>query len=716
MRVPLLRRLTALPTLLVAWAVVLTTTPAFAADAPAAPATPASAAAPYLDKVIGDGNAPLDIARDEADGGYDPGGSARALRVESRGQSSSSDGGRESSAWVSVRGSIDTLNYGALSLDASARLWEHRVDERAGSGVSFSLYQTAMPFSTGWFASQGLGVIQTLSTRVAGQQASFFVPTRLVQGASTQWSNERNGLTLQLSGGDAGYFSSIGQGSFYTTGNRVAALGLQLQRGQTADASLLPAGWTYGAIASSASGSGYTQVPGLGVRLGEAAGAGLFQTLRRDVPGGFMQANLVNERSQVPSDDASASAGSNGRANHLGAWLDGATQSGEIAHQWGVHHLGANLSWQGSSLGGNSQGGYYRWSWLGLRTQVDAQLSSTRAVDQTIGSGTYSQAGVSLRRYIDQSLSLGGLVQLARGSSDALQLSGYTEHRRSWADVRLQAGIETQDGRLTGSRVASDLTWTMPVGQRLMTSLAYVTTTVGALDASGATSASDGRSVEMGVSGGADLGERLQLDLNTRATLPVSSQAARLYQVSASGQWRLAPGWSLGVALSLSHTSGLQIVGSQNPIPSLPGSFFASGIYPNGNARDLWVTLRYDFHAGSSPVPIGTGGRAGGGAGSIAGVVYLDDNNNGRLDALETRAASVTVLLDGRYATRTDAQGRFEFPVVAPGPHTVSVASDTLPLPWTVAPAGGQRVEVVPRETVRLDIGASRSGAGARGE
>ena len=689
---------------------------AFAADAATAPAPPASAASPYLDKVIGDGNAPLDIARDETEDDYDPGGSSRALRVESRGQSSSSDGGRETSAWVSVRAAMDSLNYGALSLDASARLWEHRVDERAGSGISFSLYQTAMPFSNGWFASQGLGVIQTLSTRVSGQQASFFVPTRLVQGVSTQWSNERNGLTLQLSGGDAGYFSSIGQGSFYTAGNRVAAVGLQLQRGQAADASLLPPGWTYSAIASSASGSRDSQVPGFGVRRGEADGAGLFQTLRRDTPGGFVQANLINERSDVPRDGVTTPASATGRANHAGAWLDGATQSGEIAHQWGAHHLDANLSWQGSSIGGNSQGGYYRWSWLGLRTQVDAQVSSARAVDQTTGTGAYSQAGVSLRRYVDQTLSVGGLVQLTRGTSDAVQLSGYTEHHRGWADVRLQAGIETQEGRLSGSRVASDVRWTMPIGQRLMTSLAYVTTIVGALDASGATSASGGRSVEIGVSGGADLGERLQLDLSTRATLPVSSQAARLYQVSASGQWRLAPGLSLGVALSLSHSSGLQIAGNQSPIPSLPGSFFAGGIYPNGNARDLWVTLRYDFHAGSSPVPIGTGGRAGGGAGSIAGVVYLDDNNNGRLDALETRAASVIVLLDGRYATRTDAQGRYEFPLVAPGPHTVSIASDTLPLPWTVTPAAGQRVEVIPRETVRVDIGAARSGAGARGE
>ena len=111
-------------------------------------------------------------------------------------------------------------------------------------------------------------------------------------------------------------------------------------------------------------------------------------------------------------------------------------------------------------------------------------------------------------------------------------------------------------------------------------------------------------------------------------------------------------------------------------------------------------------------MPIGTGGRVGGGGGNIVGVVYLDGNDNGRLDALEARAANVTVTLDGRYATRTDAQGRFEFPFVAPGPHRLQVASDTLPLPWMMAAAEALRVDVAPRETTRIETGASRDRIG----
>ena len=165
----------------------------------------------------------------------------------------------------------------------------------------------------------------------------------------------------------------------------------------------------------------------------------------------------------------------------------------------------------------------------------------------------------------------------------------------------------------------------------------------------------------------------------------------------------------------MSRSSGVAGTTPASPIPTLPGSF-TSYVDPGNSARNAWIALRYDFQAGSAAVPIGAGARIGGGGGNIEGVVFLDDNGNGRLDALEARAANVSVLLDGRYATRTDAQGRFEFQFVAPGPHRVTVASDTLPLPWAMPRTGEQRVEVAPRETTRLELGATRDRAGGTEE
>ena len=688
---------------------------AIAIASAAAPCAESStdAAPEYVDKLIPGGPASPELATDGA-AAFDATGMPRALRVESRMQSSTNDQGSESSAWVSLRSAVDTANYGAFSLDASARLFDRSTQQRRGPGVSFSLYQTAMPFGGGWYASQGLGVIQTLSPRLAGQQASFFVPTRLVQGASTQWNNEANGLSLQLSGGETGSFSSIGQGSFYGSGNRVAALGVEIQGTRPGRESLLPTGWSYSAIASTAAGSTEQLVPGFGVRSGEPAGSGVFQSLRWESVGTFVQGNLIAGRNQ---DTTTLSHGGSAGAqlSRAGAWVDGALQSGEITQRWGLHHLAPGLSWQGTALGGNSEGGYFRWSHVGLRTQLDVQVSTAQPIDLAAGGVTLNQAGVSVRHYIDQQLGVGGVVQISDGATTTAQVSGYTELHRPWADLRLQAGFETSDGRIAVRRLSSDQSWVLPIGQRLSTSQALTSTSAGARDASGVAANDYGSSLELAVAGGADVGDRLTLDLNARVNLPLSSQAARIYNVSASGQWRFAPGWSLGAALGWSRTSGLTTPTPPSPVPGLPGTF-TSYAYPGSNSRDLWVTLRYDFQAGSAPVPIGVGGRAGAGGGNVEGVVYLDENRNGRLDALEVRAPNVTVMLDGRYSTRTDAQGRFEFPFVAPGAHVVVVVSDTLPLPWVAPGVAGLRVEVVPRETARIEIGALRDRVGGNEE
>lgn len=102
------------------------------------------------------------------------------------------------------------------------------------------------------------------------------------------------------------------------------------------------------------------------------------------------------------------------------------------------------------------------------------------------------------------------------------------------------------------------------------------------------------------------------------------------------------------------------------------------------------------------------GGLPGSGAGDVSGYVFFDANDDGRRDANETGAANVTVLLDGRFTSRTDAQGRFEFSLVAAGAHTITVVPDNLPLPWVVSGEGRREISVGTRETTTIDIAASK--------
>jgi hypothetical protein len=129
-------------------------------------------------------------------------------------------------------------------------------------------------------------------------------------------------------------------------------------------------------------------------------------------------------------------------------------------------------------------------------------------------------------------------------------------------------------------------------------------------------------------------------------------------------------------------------------------------VVPAAGVRGVFLTVRYQESRGSHFAPLG--GTPGAGSGHLGGVVYLDANANGRYDAGETGAANVVVILDGRFSVHTDANGHFEFPLVAAGHHVLTVQADNLPLPWSLNNAGRTDVDVSTRANTEISIGAQR--------
>jgi len=239
----------------------------------------------------------------------------------------------------------------------------------------------------------------------------------------------------------------------------------------------------------------------------------------------------------------------------------------------------------------------------------------------------------------------------------------------------------------------------MPAGTRLATSISATRDATGSYS-NGETVivGSTPRRVTFGLLGGGDIANNVSIDANLQYNvLSLKGSASGVYG-NVNATWRLSPQWSvLGTYYdNTDNTAKLFVLDPLIPVinPS-----------PTLRSRATLLSIRYEDRAGTSIAPIG--GRPGSPAGGIAGTLYLDLNDNGQRDPGESGVRNVTVVLNGRFQTRTDESGRFDFPFVAAGSQTITFIPDNLPLPWSL---GDEKFEVVvnARTTATLEVGARR--------
>jgi len=240
--------------------------------------------------------------------------------------------------------------------------------------------------------------------------------------------------------------------------------------------------------------------------------------------------------------------------------------------------------------------------------------------------------------------------------------------------------------------LSASQTWTMPAGTRLAT-----TQQVGRFDDGDLSSNQYG----LAVMGGGDLAPNLSIDANVQWLRATGDAQPTTLLGNLSLTWRFMRDLQLIATVYSSQTRSDHGLLVTSPIDDL-----AFQVEDRINDRGALLILRYETRAGSMAAPLG--GSVGGGAGRITGFVFLDGNEDGRMAAGEQGAANVTVILNGRWSVRTDAQGRFEFPAVVSGHHTITVMPDNLPLPWQLVNDGRVEFDVPVRGTVNVDIPALR--------
>ena len=631
-------------------------------------------AAVYQDKFISGGSLVPDIAK----GGEqisDDQGLARWFQGDGLVSAlSSKDGGSsndvEENGFV-AKSQWETATYGAWSLDASARAGGSGGPSEQGQGGTITLRQRGMPFDGGWQADNAVGDLNTPDISLARFQPRFYLPTASMQGLTTEWRGP-DGLQVVAGGGVPGLFDGIVVPDFRTLDGSTATAGAQWS----------PAShWTVGGQVIEVHDVNLATGPVIDGSALMSSTTGLVTAAWQD-QGERLQMNLL---------DGDVS----GKANAIGGWVDGSIAQGRYLQNAGIFRIDPNMTWGDQVISNDMEGGYYRLGYQDRRWLADVGIDEVRSVSGLGNNITFLTGDT--RYQLSRDLGVGGVANVSHADGDtAWSLEGFVDHTNTWGTGRAQAEFaSTQTGR--DATLTLNQTWSTPVGIRLNTST-YVEHISGAIING---FAQDSTLLGIAAYGGGQFTSNLGIQGNVNWARAVQGHAAPGVSANVSLTYQISQNWEILATYYDSQTGSWTSLTVVSPLTPPVAT-----LVPTAQERGIFLTFRYKRAAGLHFAPLG--GGPGAGSGEIAGMVYLDANNNGQFEAGEAGAPNVTVVLDGRFSVQTDANGRFDFPAVVTGHHTIQVVSDNLPLPWTIVGGGRAEVDVTTRNRTDINIGAQR--------
>jgi hypothetical protein len=648
-----------------------------------APVVPPSGATPppapvYQDRYISGGSLKPDISTDDG-ATSDTQGLARALQIDAVASWLSSSGSGSNSSYsengIVAKSQWETATYGSWSLDAAARTGgSDNIQSGQGQGGVITLRQRGMPFDGNWQADNALGDLNSPNIGLARVQSRFFLPTGPIQGLATEWRGPSD-LQIVAGGGVPGIYSGILVPDF-----------------QTLDGSTATAGAQWSPASHWVVGGQFIEAHNVDLAVGNSlANPALSSRLTSTT--GLVSAAWADkgERVQLNLLDGEVS----GNSNAFGAWIDGSMTQGRFTQNAGLFRIDPDVTWGNQLISNDLQGGYYRLNYQSRQWLADAGVDEVRSVSG-LGTNTTFLTG-DTRYQIFRDWGVGGVGNLAiTDGGNSWSLEGFVDHSNDWGSGRAQATYaETPSS--SGITLTLDQAWSMPEGLRFSTSVFAARITGAPLNGVD----QDNTVLGLAAYGGGQITGKLNIEGNVRWATVVQGQAAPAIYANVSLSYQLSNHWKILATYYDSQVGSwtpLSVVSPLTPPVAIP--------IPAVQERGVFLTFRYQRSAGAHFAPLG--GAPGAGSGELTGIVYLDANYNGQLDAGEAGAPNVTVVLDGRFSVQTDASGRFDFPVVATGHHMIAVIADNLPLPWVLVNQGRSEVEVTTRDRTEISIAAQR--------
>lgn len=621
----------------------------------------------YVDKTINDKTLqPTILFGDNEDVNYNTEGLPRYLRVDAISnisKSSDSNGSKENG--LSINAQFETEQYGAFSING---IFRNEPNGKAGS-----IIQRKVHFDDGWYANNGAGTLYTPAINLTRNQARFYIPTFPIFGISTEWVHDDD-MQLQFATGTPGVFDGLQLNSFRQLNGNISMVGGQWN---------LSPEWQLGTQIVST--RDVSSVSGANNSLNQLFGSLNTNDTKINSQSAYASAIHLGEDFKLQGNLLYSE--SDEHPNALGIWLDGKKKLGKTVHSLGLFRLEPQLSWGYTPISNDIEGIYYRTSYNSRQFLLDGGVDAVKSISGNGANGVLVTS--SVRYQISQALGVGGSMTYRDSDTDAYGGYLFTDLINKYGSSRAQLDYSKEDSR-EQERLTLSQNWRVSSGSRLNTAI-YSEIEKNASEHINHFGTS--------LNGGSDLSSNISWNGNLNYERSNGNTERRTISANFDLSARINNHWSLITSYlkTQNRVTNPNIV--QPLIPIQLSSETTSG-------STFFITLRYETRSGTQSIPLG--GNSGSAAGSINGFLFLDANDNGNLDANEEPAQNITVLLDEKFTTRTNARGQFEFPLVAIGDHTVTIIPDNLPLPWQVSDEGQRTITVNTRKTSYINIPASR--------